>query len=610
MKKRLLLALASMGIVCCVQGQDPRERHYFYEILAPKHEPKPLVAGFASRRVVESLDRGLYAMPALDGQSVYLSWRLLASDAPNTSFHVYREAVGKVKRLTKKPLLSTCDFVDEFPVAEAVYWVEVVGAAKTVALSDKNEVEIAQLKTYTSIPLKTACKAGKIALADLNGDGQYDYVIRTPETNVDPGMPGDTTGKTYQISAYLHDGTYLWTHDMGPGIEPGIWYSPFIVYDFDGDGKSEVAIKSAGTDYVKNEKGRVCGGSEYLSVLNGMTGQEIDRVNWPERNDRYGNLIRQNRNQMGVAYLDGKTPFILAARGTYKLMVVDAWMLSNGRLRKVWRWDGDEENPVVRSMGAHSMVTADVDQDGRDEILLGSCMLDDNGTLLWSSGLGHSDKAYLCKLHPDFPGLQVFMVSEPKKEDGRGVSVVDAATGKLMWKIGQTTYHVGDGMVADFDATHAGLECFASEDRKGGSTDRYLLTANGTRLGVNRVDIPGCRNWIWWDADLLRETFKGDNNRWGAGSTTSGKTLSVWKWKDKVLTAGIEGDILMMADMEGDWREELITALPGEIRIYRTNIPATDRRVTLMQDALYRSYIAHRSMGYPQAPVPSFYLGE
>lgn len=117
-------------------------------------------------------------------------------------------------------------------------------------------------------------------------------------------MPGDTTGKTYKISAYLSDGTWLWTYDMGPGIEPGIWYSPFIVYDFNGDGKAEVAVKTAGDDYVKNEKGRVCGGSEYLSVLDGMTGKEIDRVDWPERNDRYGNLIRQNRNQMGMAYLD------------------------------------------------------------------------------------------------------------------------------------------------------------------------------------------------------------------------------------------------------------------------------------------------------------------
>lgn len=592
-------------------AQDPRERHYFYEILAPKHEPKPQVEGGAAERVVEKLNRGLTVAPSLDGKGVYLSWRLLNTDAPGTGFHVYREVNGKVRRLTRQPVTQTCDFTDNAPVqGKALYWVTAQAKGAKAVASTKVEVEPGKLANYTSIRLKNNEKAGKIALADLNGDGTYDYIIRTPETNVDPGMPGDTTGKTYKISAYLSDGTWLWTHDMGPGIEPGIWYSPFIVYDFNGDGKAEVAIKSAGADYVKNGKGRVCGGSEYLSVLDGMTGREIDRVDWPERNDRYGNLIRQNRNQMGVAYLDGKTPCILAARGTYKLMVVDAWQLKDGKLQRLWRWDGDEENPVVRSMGAHSMVAGDVDGDGRDEIMLGSCMLDDNGTLLWSSGLGHSDKAYLCKLRPDSEGLQVFMVSEPKNTEGRGVSVVDARTGKLLWGIGQTTYHVGDGMVADFDPAHPGLECFASEDRKGGSTDKYLLTADGKKLNTTNAEVPGCRNWIWWDGDLLRETFRGDDNRWGAGSSSNGKKQSIWKWQGATLTAGIEGDILMMADMEGDWREELITALPGELRIYRTNIPAQDRRVTLMQDALYRSYVAHRSMGYPQAPVTGYYLGE
>ena len=422
--KSNLIMLCLLGLASTLNAQDPRERHYYYEILDPRHEPKPLVEGFARERVTENLNRGLTVTPARDGKGIYLSWRLLASDAPGTAFHVYREADGKARRLTKKPLTQTCDFMDVTPAEKASYWVEALVKGKKPALSEKREVILSELKPYTSIPLKEGVKAGKIALADLNGDGIYDYIIRTPETNVDPGMPGDTTGKTYKISAYLSDGSYLWTYDMGPGIEPGIWYSPFIVYDFNGDGKAEVAIKTAADDYVKNEKGRVCGGSEYLSVLDGMTGKEIDRVDWPERNDRYGNLIRQNRNQMGVAYLDGKTPYILAARGTYKLMVVDAWMLKDGKLQRAWRWDGDEENPIVRSMGAHSMVTADVDGDGRDEILLGSCMLDDNGTLLWSSGLGHSDKAYLCKLHPDMEGMQVFMVSEPKKEDGRGVSVV------------------------------------------------------------------------------------------------------------------------------------------------------------------------------------------
>lgn len=175
-------------------------------------------------------------------------------------------------------------------------------------------------------------------------------------------------------------------------------------------------------------------------------------------------------------------------------MVVDAWQLNGTKLERAWRWDGDEENPIVRSMGAHSMVCGDVDDDGRDEILLGSCMLDDNGTLLWSAGLGHPDKAYLTDIDPSRPGMEVFLCLEPWHDNGRGVCMVDARTGQQIWNIGHKTFHVGDGMVADIDATHPGLECFAREDRKGGTTDKYLLAADGTYLSKNE-GVPPCRNW-------------------------------------------------------------------------------------------------------------------
>lgn len=599
---RAVAAAALCAVATAALAQDPRESHYYYEILQPQHEQKPQVEGFAAGRVKESLGRGLTAVPAEGGRGVYLSWRLLESDAPGAAFHVWRTAGGKKKRLTRKPVTRTCDFTDTAPAPEAVYTVEPAGAGGPAG---SLSVRLDSLKPYTSIRLKDGGRAGKLALADLNGDGAYDFIVRTPASNVDPGMPGDRSGTTYKISAYLADGTWLWTRDLGPGIEPGVWYSPFVAYDFDGDGRAEVALKTSGDDYVKNAQGRVCGGSEYLTVLDGMTGREVCSVPWPERNDRYGNLVRQNRNQMGVAFLDGKTPYILAARGTYKLMVVDAWTLHDGRLTRAWRWDGDEENPVVRSMGAHSMVTGDVDADGRDEILLGSCMLDDNGTLLWSTGLGHSDKAYLCKLRPDSAGLQVFMVSEPKNEQGRGVSVVDALTGRLLWGIGHTTYHVGSGMVADITTQHPGLECFAAEDKKGGSSAKYLLTADGRKIDVADDEVPGCYPWVWWNADLLRETLTRGGRRGG-----DRRGMSVGKWRGETLTGGIEGGVLATADIDGDWREEIITSLKGEIRVYRTSIPAADRRVTLMQDPLYRSYIMHMSMGYPQSPVPSFYLGE
>jgi rhamnogalacturonan endolyase len=609
MKKLIFITSILLACQWTARAQDPRERHYLYEILNPSHEPKPRVEGFAARRVEEPLDRGVVAVPTADGTGVYVSWRLLRSDNPAAGFNVIRQVNGKEKRLNSRPITATCDFIDPAPMqgAGAVY--RVVPAARRDAAMTGGEARVNK-ENYTTIKLKDpTTRAGKVAIADLNGDGVYDFVARTPSSNVDPGMPGDTVGTTYKIEAYLHDGTHLWTKDLGTGIEPGIWYSPFIVFDFNGDGKAEVALKTAPDNVQRNTLGRVDWGDEYLSVLDGMTGDEIARVDWPERNARYGNLIRRNRNQIGMAYLDGKTPYILAARGTYKAMVVDAWQLNGTRLERAWRWDGDEENPVVRSQGAHSMQVGDVDGDGRDEILLGSCMIDDDGTLLWSSGLGHPDKAILTDVDPERPGLEVLLGLEAWHDNGRGVSLHDARTGETIWGIGHKTFHVGDAMATDFDPDHPGLECFAAEDRKGGSTDRYLLTSKGTRIGSND-EVPPCRNWAWWDADLLRETFAGDNPEAGAPAR-NGRPQKLIKWKGKETVArGIHGDILMIVDLEGDWREEIITCVRGELRVYHTQIPAKDRRVSLIQDPIYRLCIAHRSMGYPQSPVPGFYLGE
>lgn len=593
-------------------AQDPKERTYMYEILNPSHAPKPDVKGFAQTRVEENLDRGLVLARMAKSGAIHISWRLLKKDLEDVSFNVYRSINNKETKLNKEPIVGTTDFVDNKKAGDkALYWVETLQGGNS-RLTDKQSLAAQDSNglNYHRIKLKdSSVKAGKVAVADLNGDGKYDYIIRHPHSNVDPGVPNPDNGTTYKIEAYLHDGTYLWTRDLGLGVEPGIWYSPFIVYDFDGDGKAEVALKTVGDDYLKNKDGRVYGGSEYLSIFDGMTGEEIARVDWPERNDRYGNLNRQNRNQIGMAYLDGKTPCILAARGTYKLMVVDAWQLNKGKLEKLWRWDGDEENPVVRSQGAHNMVCGDVDGDGKDEILLGSCMLNSNGTLRWSTGLGHSDKAYMTDIDPNREGMEVFLAIEPWIDNGYGVSTVDASTGQRIWGVGHKTFHVGDGMVADIDPTSPGLECFASEDRKGGSMDKYLLSADGKKLGSN-ADVPPCRNWIWWGAANIRQLFFGDDNRWGAESTSGGRSLSIGYWKGERITEGIQGDVVLIADLFGDWREEVVTTLPGELRIYHTNIPATDRKVTLMQDPLYRSYVLQRSQGYPQAPVPSYYLGD
>jgi rhamnogalacturonan endolyase len=265
------------------------------------------------------------------------------------------------------------------------------------------------------------------------------------------------------------------------------------------------------------------------------------------------------------------------------------------------------------------MHSADVDGDGRDEVVLGSAVLDDNGTCLWSVGLGHPDKCYVTDVDPTRPGLEIFYAIEPWHDDGKGICLADAKTGEILWSIGRRTEHVGDAMVADIDPSIPGLECFATEDPKGGSTARYLFSAAGKLLGTGK-EVPGCRHWVFWDGDLVRETIAAGGARSGgprrgqAGPAKPGRggpgprrfepgQSSVVKYKGLTLTPGIEGTIVMTADLLGDWREEILTVVPGELRIYTTTIPARDRRACLMQDPVYRAEVAHRSMGYEQSPV-------
>ena len=606
----ILTGLFTLGTYHSIFAQDSRERNYLYPVLKPVHEQKPLVKGWATLRMNEKLNRGL-TVQQISAHTVYLSWRLLSGDSKDVIFNIYRFQKGqKPVRINKSPIGNTtdCSVILSGKPNETRFFVRPVLNGKELESSDTVSIKLSpEYKTYRSIKLQGNYKPQRIAVADLNGDGTLDFIIKQPDSGIDPAGQPNTDGLTYKIEAYLNDGTFLWRKDLGTGIEPGIWYSPFIVFDFNGDGKAEIAVKTGPSD-AREADGRVRKGSEWCSILNGMTGQEICKVDWPERSWRFGDYNRNNRNQMGVAYLDGKTPCLLVARGTYRLMMVDAYQLVNGQLQKLWRWDGDEENPIIRHQGAHGMHTADVDRDGRDEVVLGSVVLDDNGTALWSTGFGHPDKCFVTDIDPNRPGLEIFNVYEDWHEDGNGVCLLDAATGALIWGIGQKTLHVGDGMVADILHDVPGLECFASEDPKGGSRSKYLLSAKGKILATDN-DVPGCRNWIFWDADKVRESIVSPGYEHSMWDRFDVNKLSIVKYKGDTLTSNIEGSVIMMADIQGDWREELITILPGELRIYSTSIPATDRRICLMQDPIYRAEVVHRSMGYEQSPVTSYYLG-
>ena len=589
-----------------LSAQDSRERLYNYPVLKPSHAPKPKVEGWATNKVVEKINRGVAVLNLNSG--LYINWRLLSTDPENVAFDVYKEVPGKKpQKINKTPIMETTDFFVASADMSSTYFVKSLIGEKETGISEKVMPGIRSDLPYKSIRFQGEYSPDRVAVGDLNGDGEYDFVIKQPGGRVDPGV-WRKSPDTFKLEAYLSDGTFLWRKDLGWNIELGIWYSPFIVYDFNGDGKAEIAIKTAPTDAdYRDADGRVFSGPEYCSILDGMTGNETARVDWPARSERFGLYNRNNRNQLGMAYLDGKTPCLLVARGTYRLMMVDAYQLNGNKLEKLWRWDSDEENPVIRSQGAHSLHTVDVDNDGRDEIVLGSAVLDDDGTLLFSAGLGHPDKCFVTDIDPKRPGMEIFFANEVW-HDSAGVSMVDAATGGQIWNISHYTRHVGDGMVADILPDVPGLECFASEDSKARLRDKYMLSANGEYLARN-LGVPQCTNWIYWDADKLRESIE-ISGKSKALSRYDVRDFSIVKYPKDTLQSGIGGSIMMMADLFGDWREELVTVLPGELRIYSTPVKAVDRRVCLMQNPLYRSDVVHRSMGYFQSPVTDYYLGE
>lgn len=549
-----------------------------------------------AERQMERLDRGLVAVQSGPRQ-VYVGWRLLAADPKDVAFNVYRQGEGESTpvRLNNQLITKTCDYLDkEVPPGKYVYSIKPVrGGQEGPAEGSFSLVVGDKPQPYLSVKLDGTHTFQKVGIGDLDGDGRLDIVIKQPNQNIDPyeaywkPSPG-----TYKLEAYTLDGKMFWRYDLGWAIEQGIWYSPYIVYDLDGDGKAEVAVKTGEGD-PRGPDGRVQSGPEYLTILDGETGKPITRVDWPSR-DMFPNYNYASRNQLAVAYLDGKRPALIVLRGTYNVMVAIAYRFEREHLSEIWRWDNKGLERKFQGQGAHWTHAADVDGDGKDEIVLGSLVLDDNGKPLWSTGLGHPDHAYVGDLDPNRPGLEIYYGIETRQQRN-GMCMVDAKTGEILWGYDGPTRHVhGQGMCSDIDPRYPGAECYSADtDPKKEFAWAKLWSAKGEVIGEENLSGFGPRV-AYWDADPQRELIVGSRIR---------------KYHPaEELSPRLEGSYVATVDLLGDWREEIITTLPGEMRIYVTTIPASDRRPSLLQDPLYRLDVAMGAMGYYQAPLPSFDL--
>ncbi len=578
--------LRCLGITCCCLAATVSQ--------AAAEAPSSGVA------LHETIDRGVIARPLGEG-NVYIGWRLLDSNPEDVAFEVYRqEEGGQPVRLTDQPLRETTDFVDKTaPAGKPCVWsvVPLTAEGKQPAARSAAVDAGTPPQPYLSIKLDGDHTFQKVGIADLDGDSVYDFVIKQPSANIDPWYKyWKPSPETYKLEAYRSDGTFLWRYDLGWAIERGIWYSPYVVYDLDGDGRAEVAVKTGEGD-PRDEDGYVKTGPEYLAVLDGRSGKPITRVDWPSREPftemKHG-YNYASRNQIGVAYLDGKNPHLIVERGTYNIIVVNAYRLVGGRLEQVWQWDNRELGREYRGQGAHWMHSGDVDADGKQEVVIGSTVIDDDGTALWTTGLGHPDHTYLGDIDPDRPGLEIYFGLETRQKNGNGMCLADAATGKILWGQQGYTRHVHSrGMCSDIDARHPGWECYSADTNE---QKKYAWSRLRTCQGevISEENLGGFGSLVvYWDADPQREILMGS------------RILNYEDLHGSSLEPRIEGRTVAVVDLLGDWREEIITSLPGEMRVYTTTTPATSRRTCLMQDPIYRLDVVHAAMGYYQVPMLS-----
>ncbi|MAT73412.1 MAG: hypothetical protein CMJ58_28340 [Planctomycetaceae bacterium] len=576
-----------------------------------------------AQRQQEQLDRGVVVVPAAGGALV--SWRLLATDPPEVAFHVdRRHPDGTTVRLSEQPLAGpTCLLDDALPTADDGqfrYEVSVANADNSAGSASAGGsatfTNSADPQPFLSIPVQPpfAYRPGDASVGDLDGDGDYEIVVHMVGSGRDNSQDGLTTPPWLQ--AYTLSGERLWAINLGPNIREGAHYTQFMVYDLDGDGRAEVACKTAdGTvdgagqpigdpqaDYV-NAAGRILEGPEFLTVFDGRTGAALATTDYiPPRGDvaAWGDrrANRADRFLACVAYLDGQRPSLVMCRGYYTRAVLAAWDFRDGQLAHRWTFDSDDGTPgndAYRGQGNHNLSVGDVDGDGRDEIVYGSCVIDDDGTGLHSTGLGHGDAMHLTDHIPSRPGLEVFKANGDGPSPA-GIQMRDAATGEQIWGLECTGR---DGVVRacalDIDPRYPGSECWGA-----GAGVRGLFSATGQRIS----DRPPrtCNMGIYWDGDPLRELLNGVTvTKWDPQAEREQPLFDGRQYGVRSIN-GSKSNPCLCADILGDWREEIIAPSRDgrELRVFVTPEPTPHRLVTLMHDPVYRLGVAWQNVSYNQ----------
>lgn len=595
-------------------------------------------AANAAPKQMENLTRGLVASNV--GSGVLVSWRLLGTDDPATEFNLYRDG-SKVASIKGS---EGTNFLDKSGKVSSKYEIAAVVDGKE---GSKSGVSVVLDQTVSnsgrSVPFKTiklqppanqTMPDGEVctytpndaSAADLDGDGEYEIILKWDPSNAHDNSQTGYTGTVF-IDAYKLDGTRLWRIDLGPNIRAGAHYTQFQVYDYDGDGKAEMIVKTS--DGTIDGKGKAIGdkskvyrdgnglvltGNEFLTVFRGVDGSAITTIDFvPPRNilksekgkngagywgDNYGN--RSERYIAATAYLDGVHPSAIFIRGYYSSSYVVAYDFDGTTLKQ--RWFHKSENPGqgLYEEGNHNITTGDIDGDGYDEIVFGAASLNHDGTLRYRTGLGHGDAGHLGDLDPDRPGLEFFGVQE--HTNAECTDDLRDKDGKILYCSPQGGKDNGRGIAADIDSTHRGYEFWSA---KGGG----LHTIKGEVLGTPALAM----NFrIYFDGDAYDELLDGG---YVSKYDPAAKQSNVYFDGPVALKAagcnGTKNTPSLVADLFGDWREEMVLRKDGDpttLFIVSTPVTSPHRVYTLMHDPVYRTAIAWQNTAYNQPPHLGYYL--
>lgn len=594
--------------------------------------------GANAQRFTDKLDRGLVAVKTTKG--VYCSWRIQADEYYDVKYNLYRDGT----KVNAEPL-DVSNFTDTSGSESSQYTVKAVlngveqQASKAATVFKSNYKEI---KIKHDASLKATYEPNDACCADVDGDGEVEILMKFnnkeegeqlyPKNG--PTINGVATKEYSMLACLKQDGTVLWWVNCGPNMGDFQNNEQNIVgYDWDMDGKAEVVMRleegstvhmADGTTYTIGANGKngsswtnyrepkASGsvewfthyGKEFLWYCEGATGKPYQCIEFPLKRledgetdlkaawgDGYGH--RSSKYFFGAPYLDGKHPSIFLGRGIYtrhKFIAYDVDPKTHN-LKVRWKWTNNQPGSPWYGQGYHNYIVADVDWDGRDEIVWGSMVIDDNGMGLSTTGLGHGDAQHIGDFNPYIHGQEMFACNE----DNPSNNYRDATTSKIYYRKTDTNDD-GRCLAGNFYNDFPGAVGHSAHDTPISTVTNEHVSTNTNGLSMNFR--------IYWDGDLLEECFNNTEvTKPGVGTIAT--FLGAYSNNGTKATPCYQGDIF------GDWREEVIErTADNNIRIYTTNEPTKWRNYSLWYDHQYRNGMVWQPCGYNQPPHVSYFLGE